>query len=161
MTWTFRGDKFITLYNTTCGVPVSTQLCLYGNPPHAKCPLFFCESRSRAWSTWRRWSQGRLSGSKFRDLLGGWDPMTCNVVNTHGSSFSSPKDRVNPLRNWWLINGGDPNYLRYLGWSSKYESTESNRRKHLSYGFSFLRMKGPYQRRELEQCMRSQMYGYF
>ena len=21
---------------------------------------------------------------------------------------------------WWLINGGDPNHLRYLGWSSKY-----------------------------------------
>ena len=44
------------------------------------------------------------------------------VVNNHGDR-KSPKDRVvGPLpngRTLWLIDGGDPNHLRVLGWSSK------------------------------------------
>ena len=41
----------------------------------------------------------------------------------------SPKDRVvGPFPNGrtpWLINGGDPNHLQVLGWSSKYRVSEN------------------------------------
>ena len=42
----------------------------------------------------------------------------------------SPLTGVSPLPNGrtsWLINGGDPNYLRYLGWSSKYPNGATSR----------------------------------
>ena len=47
------------------------------------------------------------------------------VVSNYGTMVNkSPQDRVvGPLPNGrtsWLINGGDPNYLRVLGWSSKW-----------------------------------------
>ena len=50
-------------------------------------------------------------------ILGGSSQLG-SVVSNHGDR-KSPKDRVvGPLPNGptpWLINGGDPNYLRYLG----------------------------------------------
>ena len=46
----------------------------------------------------------------------GWSKWSITMV-----SFR-PLTRVVPLRNGhsWLINGGDPNHLQVLGWTSKY-----------------------------------------
>ena len=42
-------------------------------------------------------------------ILGGWDPMTCNVDNNHGVRCCPLRIGLFPLPNWankWLINGG-------------------------------------------------------
>ena len=54
-------------------------------------------------------------------LLGG-SSQWMYVANNYGDR-KSPIPGVVPLPNGrtsWLINGGDPNYIRYLGWSSKW-----------------------------------------
>ena len=52
------------------------------------------------------------------------------------ASFSSPiPGLVGPLLNgiFWLINRGDPNYLRYLGWSSKQSIQHAEGRPNLFF----------------------------
>ena len=61
-----------------------------------------------------------VEGSVGSDLLGGSSQdVTDTWLITMDFSFSSPKDRVvyNPFQMFflWLIHGGDPNHLRYLG----------------------------------------------
>ena len=50
------------------------------------------------------------------------------VVNNHGESFSSPKDRVVGAlpngRTSWLINGGDPNLLSGMILQAGWEADE-------------------------------------
>ena len=86
--------------------------------------------RSFAFSPWGCDSLDRLrywlqTADAWRvETHGGWTPQGGNVISgslAHGGSVSwDPKDRVvfGPLPSMallWLINGGDPNYLRILG----------------------------------------------
>ena len=77
-------------------------------------------------------------------LLRGWiyledQPRTCTSVsgeNNHGDRFRRLRIGLWPLPNGliiykWLVNGGDPNHLRVLGWSSK------NRTKSLNFSVSY------------------------
>ena len=73
-----------------------------------------------------------------------WESSTCFVV------FSLKESGLKYLKKM---------ELGILSWRDllSLKATEENTRAM----FFFIDMKGPCQRRELEQCMRSQMYGYF